>query len=254
MCLLALALNMREDLPLILVANRDEYYNRPTASSHFWTPHHKVLAGKDLVQGGTWLGIRRDGRLCAVTNFREPFSAKVDGPSRGRLVTRFLMEDFQHKEFLLYLREVGNSYNGFNLIFGDLKELYWYSNRGGYERLTKGIYAVSNHLLDTPWPKVRRIKAVMEKAIFEPVPKMKELLLRFLEDTTIAPDQELPDTGVGIEWERILSAVFVKSPNYGTRSSHVIIIHKNGQVEFTERVYENGSLLGEKVFIFHIIN
>jgi len=252
MCLLGLALHMREDLPLILVANRDEYYNRPTAPSHFWPPHYMVLAGKDLLQGGTWLGVTRDGRVCAVTNFREPLSSKLATPSRGMLVARFLSEDIPQEEFLLELSKRGSSYNGFNLIFGDLKALYWFSNRGGHQRLVKGIYALSNHLLDTPWPKVRRLKHCLEEAILEPLPRMKKFLLEFLEDTTVAPDEGLPDTGIGLEWERILSAVFVKSPNYGTRSSHFILFHKNGQVEFLERVYESGVFVGERVFTFHI--
>lgn len=253
MCLVCIAINMRVDLPIIIMGNRDEYYDRPTVQSHFWEPDLLVLAGKDLLQGGTWLGITRDGRFCTVLNFREPDNVIQGAPSRGQLVLEFLKGSKKPSMFIQELEKYASNYNGFNLILGDKEELWWFSNRGGIQRLNSGIYAISNHLLDTPWPKVRKSKRAMAGILDRDIPSIKRTLLEVLQDDMIAPDHELPSTGVSLEWERILSSVFVKSPSYGTRSSHLILVHSYGKVEFIERVYKKGTKVQDREFLFYLV-
>jgi len=238
MCLLLMALNTHVTYPLILLANRDEYYERPSASARFWAEAPSVLAGKDLRAGGTWLGITRKGRIGAVTNYRDPASIREDAPSRGRLVSDFLLGQRGPEEFIDKLDREAWKYNGFNLIVGEKGQYYWYSNRGdGVRSLPAGIYGLSNHLLDTPWPKVVKSKdALMHLLSEREAPSLEELFL-ILTDHTIAGDEDLPDTGVGLEWERILSPVFIKSPTYGTRSSTVVLIDADNRVTFVEKTF-----------------
>jgi uncharacterized protein with NRDE domain len=242
MCLLLMALNRHSAYPLILLANRDEYYERPSASARFWKEAPAVLAGKDLRAGGTWLGISRDGRIAAVTNYRDPSSMKADAPSRGRLVSGFLLG---HREPLDYLDSLGKGagrYNGFNLIVGEKGRLYWHSNRGQEAQLLKpGMYGLSNHLLDTPWPKVARGKNALARLLSLKADPSLEELFGILADRTIADDASLPHTGVDLEWERILSPIFIASPVYGTRSSTVLLIDAGNRVTFVEKTF-NGDL------------
>jgi len=238
MCLLIMAFNAHSTYPLILLANRDEYYERPTASAHFWDEAPFVLAGKDLRAGGTWLGITRKGRIGAVTNYRDPASTKQGAPSRGRLVSDFLLGQLGPEDYMEKLEKEAAKFNGFNLIIGEKGQYYWYSNRGdGVRSLSAGIYGLSNHLLDTPWPKVAKSKDALMRLLSEQkAPSLEELFL-ILTDQTIAADDYLPDTGVGLEWERILSPVFIKSPTYGTRSSTVMLIDANNRVTFAEKTF-----------------
>jgi uncharacterized protein with NRDE domain len=238
MCLLLMALNAHATYPLILLANRDEYYERPSASAHFWAEAPSVLAGKDLRAGGTWLGITRKGRIGAVTNYRDPASTKQGAPSRGRLLSDFLLGQLGPEEYIDKLDREAGKYNGFNLIGGEKGQYYWYSNRGdGVRFLSAGIYGLSNHLLDTPWPKVAKSKDALVHLLSErEAPCLEELFL-ILTDHTIAGDDDLPDTGVGLEWERILSPVFIKSPTYGTRSSTVVLIDADNRVTFVEKTF-----------------
>ena len=238
MCLLLMALNTHSTYPLILLANRDEYYERPSASARFWEEAPSVLAGKDLRAGGTWLGITKNGRIGAVTNFRDPSSMKEGAPSRGRLVSDFLLGQQGPAEYIDKMDREAGKYNGFNLIIGDKGQLYWYSNHGhGVRLLGPGIYGLSNHLLDTPWPKVARGKDALTSLLSgQRAPSLEELF-HILADRTVADDASLPHTGVELEWERILSPIFIKSPTYGTRSSMVLLIDADNRATFVEKTF-----------------
>ncbi len=240
MCLLLLAVRKHPDYKLILAANRDEYYDRPTAPAAFWNEAPHLLAGKDLRAGGTWLGITRQGRIAAITNYRDPASMKTNAPSRGRLVSGFLLGQESPERFLKGLAQEKDRYNGFNLIIGEKDQLYWFSNRGdGAHKLSPGLYGLSNRLLDSPWPKVTRSKEAMASLLSEQKNPPQEKLFHMLGDRSIARDEQLPDTGVGMEWERILSPIFITSPTYGTRSSTVILIDRNNGVTFTEKTFNS---------------
>jgi uncharacterized protein with NRDE domain len=240
MCLLLLAVRKHPDYKLILAANRDEYYDRPTAPAAFWNGAPHLLAGKDLRAGGTWLGITRQGRIAATTNYRDPASMMTKAPSRGRLVSGFLLGQESPERFLKGLVKQKDRYNGFNLIVGEKDQLYWFSNRGGgVHKLVPGLYGLSNRLLDTPWPKVTRSKEAMASLLSVKKNPPQDELFHMLGDRTIAHDEQLPDTGVGMEWERILSPIFITSPTYGTRSSTVILIDRNNCVTFTEKTFNS---------------
>ena len=238
MCLLLMALNTHATYPLILLANRDEYYERPSASARFWAEAPSVLAGKDLRAGGTWLGITRKGRIGAVTNYRDPASIKQGAPSRGRLVSDFLLGQLGPEEYIGKLGRGAGKYNGFNLIVGEKGQYYWYSNRGdGVRSLSAAIYGLSNHLLDTPWPKVVRGKDALTSLLSAQRAPSLEVLFHILGDGTVADNASLPHTGVELEWERVLSPIFIKSPTYGTRSSTVMLIDADNRITFVEKTF-----------------
>lgn len=240
MCLLLIALNTHSTYPLILLANRDEYYERPSASARFWDEAPFLLAGRDLRAGGTWLGITKSGRIAAVTNYRDPASMKEGAPSRGKLVSDFLLGQKEPIKYLHSLDREAGKYNGFSLIIGGKGRLYWYSNRGqGVQSLGPGIYGLSNHLLDTPWPKVDRGKDALTSLLSGLGAPSLEELFYILADRTLAPDSSLPHTGVELEWERILSPIFIVSPTYGTRSSTVLLVDRNDRVSFVEKTFNS---------------
>lgn len=240
MCLILLAVRKHPNYKLILAANRDEFYKRPSKPPHFWEDIPHLLAGRDLVAGGTWLGITKNGRIAAVTNYRDPASVKPNAPSRGKLVSDFLASDLDPAAYLDLIRREKDRYNGFNLVLGDQDQITWYSNRSGKETpLLPGVYGLSNHLLDTPWPKVVRAKAWFEEIIHTGKDLSVESVFRLLKDQTMAPDDRLPRTGVPLDWERILSPIFITSPTYGTRSSSVVLIDKDARVSFMERTYNS---------------
>jgi uncharacterized protein with NRDE domain len=218
----------------VVAANRDEFHARPTAGAEWWPEHPQILAGRDLEAGGTWLGLTRTGRFAALTNYRDPQQRpRTDVPSRGALVTSILDSGASVSEGLNYLRSVGSNYNGFNLIFSDGERLGIYESvRGAARELGPGIYGLSNHLLDTPWPKVQNAKSRLEAALLD----MKDAapLLALLRDDRPAPDGQLPQTGVSLEWERLLSSAFVRAPDYGTRCSTIIRIEREGRAYFEE--------------------
>ncbi|MFW6011991.1 MAG: NRDE family protein [Desulfosalsimonas sp.] len=240
MCLIAIAIDSHPSYPLIIAANRDEFYNRPTEPISFWRDNPEILAGRDLQSGGTWLGITRKGKIGAVTNFREPGSLIPWGESRGQLVKNYLEGFIPPDKYLAEVEKNKNNYSGFNLVIGDTDLLWWYSNKnGGIVRLTRGIHAVSNHLLNTPWPKVKAIKRKMRDLISNNSTIDPYKVLDMLFDRAPAPDSELPDTGVSLQWERMLSPVFVASPGYGTRSSSVILVESSGGLVFCERTFSS---------------
>lgn len=238
MCLILLAYDAHPLYRLILAANRDEFFSRPAAPAAFWEDAPQLLAGRDLKEGGTWLGLTRSGRISAITNYRDPRSERKDAPSRGGLVSGFLRGAMPVEDYLAFLGREGAAYNGFNLIFGEMNRLCWFSNRGGDPQfLQPGIHGLSNHLLDTPWPKVSHGKEAVERLVITGKNIEPDVLFAILADRTIAPDPLLPETGVGIELERLLSPLFISAPTYGTRSSTVILIDREGEVTFIERSF-----------------
>ncbi|MFA6411752.1 MAG: NRDE family protein [Syntrophales bacterium] len=242
MCLIILCWQTRTDFPLILAANRDEFYDRPSLPADFWPDRPDILGGRDLKEGGTWMGITKKGRLAALTNYRDPLSVKVSAPSRGWLVRDFLAGNDRPGEYLDRLQKEAPQYNGFSLILGDDSGLYYLSNRGGggVTQLSPGIHGLSNHLLDTPWPKVVKARENLLKVVEGKGRPRSEDLFELLADPSRPEDRDLPDTGIGLEWERILSSVFIASPVYGTRSSTVLMIDRLGRVHFEDRQF-NGS-------------
>src|ERR1700722_10114397 len=233
MCLILVVWRVHPEYPCVLAANRDEYHSRRAAPAQWWPDHPNILAGRDLQAGGTWLGMTRAGRFAALTNYRDPEHRNADAPSRGALLTSILQSDASVAEGLTYLREVGADYNGFNLIFSDGQRLGIYESvRGSGRELGPGIYGLSNHLLDTPWPKVQNAKSRLEAALLGLTDTAP--LLELLRDDRPASDALLPQTGVSLEWERLLSSAFVRAPDYGTRCSTIIRIEREGRAYFDE--------------------
>lgn len=237
MCFIVLAYEQHPRYRLVLATNRDEFYARPTAPVAYWTDAPYLLAGRDLQGGGTWLGVTRTGRLAALTNYREPGVTLPDAPTRGALVADFLTGTQAPSAYLEDVRRRADRYHGFNLLVGDTQELYYFGNRAaGIRALAPGLYGLSNHLLDTPWPKIVRgtkaLAATLDADVIDP-----ETLFAFLVDARQAPDQDLPETGVGVARERALSSIFIESPNYGTRASTIVLMDEEGHVAFIERTY-----------------
>jgi uncharacterized protein with NRDE domain len=239
MCLLVLAWKAHPRYRLILAGNRDEFHDRPTAPLGWWQDDPRILAGRDLRAGGTWLGVARSGRFGIVTNFRD-LQAPVEGaPSRGLLVPRFLTGATSPKEFLDDLRGAAPRYSGFNLLVGGSRALYYYSNRGDANPkvLPAGIHAISNHLLDTPWPKVRRTRELFAPLLKQPDVTAEDLFA-MLANRETAPDNELPDTGLPTDWERLVSAPFIVHERYGTRCSSVLLVERTGRTILQERRFD----------------
>lgn len=246
MCLILVAWRAHAGYPLVVAANRDEFFARPTASAAFWKQSPQVLAGRDLQAGGTWMGITRDGRFAALTNFRDPAQNRAGTPSRGALVAEFLTGSESPQDYLERMAARGDEYNGYNLLAGDGESLWWSSNMSGSPRkLEPGIYGVSNHLLDTPWPKVGAGKTALAQAL-DRLPD-DQALLALLRDDGIHPDEHLPQTGISLDWERLLSSAFVKSPDYGTRSSTVLCVDNDGWTSFDEQVWLPGAQPGQRL-------
>lgn len=238
MCLILFAHKVHPNYPLVLAANRDEAYARPTAPASFWNDHPHIYGGRDLEQGGTWLGIARGGGIAAVTNFRGGNPAVESTRSRGELVANYLRGNQRPADYLARVNRDAAAFNGFNLILGDLDELRYLSNRGGKMTvIAPGIHGLSNHLLNSPWPKVERGRQIMGALLHNKTQVLIDGLFDLLAERTIAPDDELPETGVGLPRERVLSPAFIISPGYGTRSSSVILVDNHGQVVFIERSF-----------------
>lgn len=241
MCLIIFAYDVHPSYKLVLAANRDEFYDRPSASADFWKDYPDLLAGRDLKEKGTWLGVTRQGKFAAITNYRDPASFMFDAKSRGKLVKDFLGGKNNAEEFIKKISRQDAKYNGYNLILQDSGGFYYYSNRGGEkQKITAGIHGLSNHLLNTPWPKVVRGKKLMKEALKNKGAALEEALFALLSDRRFPPPEKLPSTGVDKEWEKVLSPIFIKSPHYGTRSSTVLLIGKNRRVTFIEKNYDGG--------------
>jgi uncharacterized protein with NRDE domain len=257
MCLIAFAWKSHPEYALVVGANRDEWHDRPAAPAAWWNDHPEILAGHDLKAGGTWMGVTRGGRFAAVTNFRDPADKKSTARSRGELVTAFLLSDETPEAFLSETKRRAHEYNGFNLVVGDGNSLaYFGSHTGAIEILEPGVYALSNHTLNEPWPKVTMAKSALEAILRAEMPEEARLLAIYgvLSNDNVAPDFALPDTGVGIEWERVLSSAVIVTPEYGTRASTIVSVSNGGGVSFEEHTREvDGTVRVVSRFEFELV-
>ena len=237
MCYILLAINQRKEYPFILAANRDEFYQRASSQLAFWEDKPHIAGGRDLEQGGTWMGVTKTGHFAAITNYREAATSRASLRSRGLLITDYLDSNININSFSDKLQAQADTYSGYNLIYGNLpNQLYYFSNRNNRkpQPLAAGIYALSNHLLDTPWPKVKSGKQNFEKIIKNPKSKLNPLLFQLLSDQTTADSDQLPNTGIDGKFEKLLSSIFIKSDHYGTRCSSILTVDQFGQISFTE--------------------
>lgn len=249
MCILFTAYRTHPDYPLIVAANRDEMYARPTKEAHFWEDEPNILAGRDLEQLGTWLGITKTGRFAALTNYRNPNEKREGKQSRGHIVRNFLTSDKAPFDFLNDLQQEREQYPGFNVLVADQTSLYYYSNvENKIKKVENGVHGLSNHLLNTPWPKVekgkKRLQALVDKNDIN-----KEQLFQLLADKDYAETDQLPSTGVPLEIEKQLSSIFIDMEQYGTRCSTVLLIAKDGTVSFYERSFPTEK---EKFYQFNV--
>jgi uncharacterized protein with NRDE domain len=248
-CLALIALAAHPRLPLVIAANRDEFHERAALPAHWWPSG--MLAGEDRVAGGTWFGVNRAGRWALATNYREGVPRDPSAPSRGELVTRALSDSGRPLVTAAAIAADGDRYHGFNLLIGEGARAAYASNRAsGAIALQPGVHGLSNHLLETPWPKVVRSKAKITAWL----PAGSEdltALFELLADCAQADVAALPSTGVAPQWERLLSSPFIVDARYGTRCSTVLAISAEGKARFIERSFDSaGSLTGEVSFEF----
>lgn len=243
MCLIVFAWRPGHAVPLLVAANRDEFYARPAAALAEWPDAPGLIAGRDLQAGGTWLGIGPGGRFAALTNIRNP-SAPQGMRSRGELAQRFLCSDLSPERFLATLHTERDAYGGFNLLVGDTQQLWHFNAHSGQaQALHAGIHGISNADLNTPWPKLERAKAAFTQALAS---GDEAELFALLADATKPTDEQLPNTGVSLEIERLLGSVFIASPTYGTRASTLLFVHADGRRRLIERSFTaQGVLAGE---------
>jgi uncharacterized protein with NRDE domain len=246
MCLIALAVEPNPANRLVLVANRDERYARSTLPAAEWEDEPGLIAGRDLHGGGTWLGVTRSGRFAALTNFYDGSPPRRDAPSRGGLVTGFLTAGLPPEAYVAGLMEEAQAFNGFNLLVGDPSGVIWYSNRGEVQpqRLRPGVYGLSNHHLDTPWPKVVAARERLAEMIASGSPEAASLL-DILHDRSVA--QPPPGEAPLSPFERALTAAFIVTPEYGTRSTTALVIRHGGGGYLAERTYQRGSFQFDEV-------
>ena len=245
MCLIVFAWQIVPSIPLLVAANRDEFYDRRSAPAHWWEDAPDIYAGRDLEAGGTWMGIRKDredftrNRFAAITNFRAPRFEKPRETTRGKLVSNFLESDLSPEEYIALIRKDAHKFNGFNLIVGKGNTLIWFSNCG-YGRaqngkpLPPGIYGLSNALLDDPWDKVVRTRAQFASLLGQGAPG--EAYFEMLSCTEHTPDSRLPNTGYPPDMEKALSPVRIELPDYGTRTSTLVKIYHDREPIFNERI------------------
>ncbi|MCZ6881694.1 MAG: NRDE family protein [Gammaproteobacteria bacterium] len=246
MCLILFALQQHQDYPLIVIANRDEYYARPTRSAHWWEDSAGIFAGRDLQAQGTWLGVNRNGRFAAVTNVREPESMAPGKLSRGNLPREFLAGDEPPESFLTRIKPDADAYAGFNLLIGDSNGLYFYSNRQtGVTPVPAGIYGISNGLFDEAWPKLTSGKQVLVSVLASA--PTDSALMQILTDDSTAHEHQLPKTGVTIDIERMLSSRFIRSIDYGTRACSIVKFDNRNQIRFIEQNYTDSETDGELI-------
>lgn len=246
MCLIVFSYKQDSQYPLIFAANRDEHYGRPSQEAQIWDQNPNILSGKDLKAGGTWMGVNKQGEFSAITNYRDPDIERTDPPSRGKLVLNFLQTQDNALDYLSNLQSHADQYMGFNLLAGSLDQLGYYSNQqDGLHFLDSGLYGLSNHLLDTPWPKVRlakrKLQFLMDDHSIAPEP-----IFDILADDREAQNEELPNTGIPKEIEKKVSPIFIKSEGYGTRCSTVLLIDHHGELTFAERRFAPGTMDIEK--------
>lgn len=245
MCLLVLAWQSHSRYRLIVAANRDEFHDRPATALGWWHDDPDILAGRDLRGAGTWMGTSRSGRFAVVTNFRELERAAAGAPSRGDLVAGYLRADAPStRDYIDVLRTHASRYAGFNLVLGDADSLHYHSNRNGGEprALGPGVYGLSNHWLDSPWPKLVRSRARLAELLATDRVEL-DTLFALLADRTPADLDETPDTGLPPDWERALSSPFVVHERYGTRCSTVMLVAHDGRITVAERRFDAGGAL-----------
>ncbi len=248
MCILFIAIDQHQDHPLVIAANRDEFHVRPTKSAYFWPDHAHMLAGQDLQAGGTWLGINQQGDFAALTNIRDRHYNNPNAKSRGELVSLALQQKQTINE--QWLLAHCQDYNPFNLIYSDNNRLVCFNSITKTQvELAAGFHAICNGALDDVWPKMAYGEQLLEQLIAEQQPLSAEHLFAIMQDPSQAPDELLPETGVGLDWERKLSAIFIKSADYGTRSTSVLLKHHSGSTDFYEQSYTpDGSIFNKQHF------
>lgn len=254
MCLAVFAVNALRDWPLVIVANRDEYHERPTAPLDVWSDHSNILAGRDLRAFGTWLGVNRQGRIGLLTNVREPGKNNPDAVSRGQIIEQYLEGQNSADSYLAALAAENDRYNGFNLLLFEKEYAWFMSNRGqgqdqtsAFTKLNRGVFGLSNASLDTSWPKLTRTREAVKKSLLRSDAPSVEALFDIFADQTRAPDEDLPRTGLPLEREQSLSSPFIVDPVYGTRSTSILLKDHLGQIQFLERSFSpQGVLFGQK--------
>jgi uncharacterized protein with NRDE domain len=247
MCLIVFSYKTSSDYPFILAGNRDEFYERPTTPVHIWQTDPRIIAGKDEKAGGTWLGFTETGRFAAITNYRDMNNLKEDAPTRGKIVTDFLLSEKYVLTFLKNLKQQSHLYNGFNLIAGTFDQLYYLSNqKEEIEKIEPGVHVISNAFLNTPWPKSQWAKERFEEIIDNSGFDDGELF-KLLQNTRRYPKDKLPETGLPDEMEKAVSSVFIITEEYGTRSSSIIAVDNNSKAGFIEQTYSPGSIEVENV-------
>ena len=248
MCLLVLAWRVHPHYRLVVAANRDEFHERPAAALARWPEPPGILAGRDLRAGGAWLALDRARRFGVVTNFRDLQPPRAGAPSRGGLIPEFLAGAWTPEQYFGALAKRAQDYSGFNLLLADRDSLWYGSNRARpFARpLAPGVYGLSNELLDTPWPKLERVRAGFRAWLDAQHPAPADLFALIDDRTRVSDDALLPRTGVELEWERVLSAPFVQHPDYGTRASTVLMVEPDERVYFEERRFDaQGRRAGE---------
>lgn len=257
MCLLVIAWKTHPRYRLVLAGNRDEFHDRPAAPLGWWQDDARILGGRDLKAGGTWLGVARSGRFGVVTNYRD-LQAPIEGaPSRGHLIPRFLTGATSPKEFLDDLRGAALRYSGFNILLGGPRALYYFSNRGpaAPQVLAPGIYGLSNHLLDTPWPKLARTRTRFASVLEQPDFSAEDLFGVLADREPATAAEGLPSTGLPQDWERVVSAPFIVNERYGTRCSSVLLVERNGRTILHERRFDSaGAQSGTTRFEFKSVD
>lgn len=220
-----------------MAANRDEFYDRPTAQAAFWEDHPDLLAGRDLKAGGTWIGVTKSGRIAALTNYRDPQNIDNNARSRGQLTTDFLTGSDSPEQYLRKIKNSGIHYNGFNLMVGDQEQLFHYNNVNHLiKEIEPGTYGLSNGFFQEGWPKIKKGKNALESAITKEDVNSNDLL-SILSDKQIASDKDLPKTGISLDWERALSPLFIQTETYGTRCSTIIFTEHDRKIQFLEKTY-----------------
>jgi len=237
MCLIFLSYNQHPKYPLIIAANRDEFLDRPALPMDYWPENPNILAGQDLTGGGTWLGVTTSGYFSMLTNYRDMANIKTNAPTRGKLVLDYLKGEFDPATYLQALDASGGQYNGYNILLGTMHNPWYYSNQNHkFYQLGSGLYGLSNALLDSNWPKVDRGKTAFRELV-ESNNVNSESLFELMINKELADDDQLPDTGIGIEKEKLLSSMFIDMQGYGTRNTTILIMDRNNTVEITERTY-----------------
>ncbi len=254
MCLTIIALHAHPKYQLVIAANRDEFHNRPALAAHYWEDAPHILGGRDLQAGGTWLGVNQDGGFANLTNYRDfRLPQKPDAPSRGKIVQDLLHPDTDHSEFLSRMPHEADKFAGFNILFGTPENAWYYSNISNQSsRLQAGVTGLSNHLLNTPWPKLVTSRQAVCNWTKTGGARLGDLFA-VMADQNRHPDELLPDTGIGMEFERKASAIFILDPVYGTRATTVIGIDLEGKVTYLERTFDpDGRIRSENEFGFQI--